>query len=101
MESGGCLGKGHLANGSLQTAVAAHIVGTPLPSQRQPDPPRRPVPTTSASDYTSIPATTTRAEPNSDGEVDPTWDAHFVLHMPDVFNQQYVMQQWLQETEQG
>ena len=97
MESGGCLGKGHLANGSLRTAVAARIVGTPLPSQRQPDPPRQPVPTTSASDYTSTPATATQPEPNSDGEADLTWDARFVSHMPDVFNRQCATQQRLQE----
>jgi len=39
--------------------------------------------------------------PNADEMRDPTQDPHFVSHMPDAFNQQYVMQQWLQEQKQS
>jgi hypothetical protein len=88
MESGGCLGKGHLANVNLQTAIAARVTGTLLMLQRQPDSPRQvTVATTmSADSHASPSAAMVHITPNADEMRDPTRDPCFVSHMPDVFN---------------
>ena len=109
-ENGGCLGKLHAVEGSLN-AVPARISGMSLPpsSQQHADQPRNAVSTSSQNPNikSSMPVVSSSlpvpiSTPLSgDDEANPTRDPRFISHMPDVFNKQYATQQRLQETKRA
>lgn len=108
-ENGGCLGKLHAVEGSLNS-IPARITGMPLPppSQQHTDQPRHAVsagsPNLNAT--SSAPVSISQSAPistplSSDDETNPTRDPRFISHMPDVFNKQYATQQRLQESKRA